>query len=449
MTLPVTNLSSNASVAHAFNRFGLGGRPDDAVPADAMAWLAAQITCPDQAPNGVTLAQAMAPVQAISTAAAGSSLRATLTAQILNGFMAEIASVMSYAVTTKIPFRERLVWFWANHFAIMPQADGVTMATAGAYMRDAIRANMTGTVTQLLQSALLHPAMLRSLNATTSVGPLSPTGLAMAKRGLPQNINENLGRETLELYTLGTNQGYVQADVDALAYLLSGMDVNYAAGVVLGAFYNQSKQQPGNFTLMGTTFPGTLPGLTSALAMLGTHPNTYLHLATKLVTHFVSDTPSAADIHVVARAFATSGGSLPAAHRALIGLQSAWIPLQKFRTPLDFVIATLRASGSDGVNLGPSINGWVKWMGQPVWMPPFPNGWSDAAADWTGPEPLLLRSDWAAAYAHSAGSLSPAQVAGASAAPFLGAATKAALSATMPPAEQFVLLFCSSEFQRR
>ena len=449
MTAVVTNLASNASLAHAFNRFGFGGRPDDAVPANAMTWLSAQITCADQGPAGPTLAQALAVLYQTSIAPVGSAQRAALTGQVLGSFTAEVQAAMANAVTTQTPFRERLVWFWSNHFAIMAQSSGGAMAGAGSFMRDAIRANMTGTFAQLLQAAILHPAMLYSLDANASVGPQSTTGLTYAKHGMPQSINENLGRETLELYTLGYNQGYVQADVDALAYLLSGMDINIAPGAPLGAFYNPAKQQPGNFTLMGTTYPGTMAGLASALQMLGTHPNTYQHLATKLVTHFVSDTPAAADVQVVAQALANSGGSLPAAHQAVIGLQSAWVPLQKYRTPMEFVVAVLRATGTTAANMPTAIWGFTKWMGQWIWLPPFPNGWSDQASDWTGPEPLLLRADWVAAYAHSAGTLNPAQVAGATIAPFLGSATTASLAAASSTAAQFVLLFCSSEFQRR
>ena len=135
-------------------------------------------------------------------------------------------SILSYAATTKIPFRERLVWFWANHFAVMVDHGYATRACAGAYVRDAIRPHITGTIADMLEAVILSPAMMTSLNGEDSVGPQSTMAIDAAKRGVFLDINENLGRETLELYSLGYNQGYVQADVDALAYLLSGIDVN-------------------------------------------------------------------------------------------------------------------------------------------------------------------------------------------------------------------------------
>jgi uncharacterized protein (DUF1800 family) len=356
---------------------------------------------------------------------------------------------MSYAVTTKIPFRERLVWFWSNHFAIMAEQSGGTNALAPIYVRDAIRANMTGTVADMLAATILHPAMIWSLNGDGSYGPLSPIGLNAAKHGIHLDINENLGRETLELYSVGIGANYTQADVDAMANLLSGATVNYHQGNPLGFMYTTLKQQPGNFTLLGTTFPGTLPGLTSALKMLGTNPNTYMHLATKLVTHFVSDTPTQSDIQKVYEAFVNSGGSLPAAHQAIVGLQNAWIPLQKLRTPAEFMIAVFRASGGTASTIPTNLPACITYLGQKIWSPPFPNGWSDLAADWTCPAAMLMRADWASQTARGITGLTPAQAAAASVAPFLSTRTQTLISAAKTTQEQFTLLFCSSEFQRR
>ena len=106
----------------------------------------------------------------------------------------EQQTCLANAVTTKTPFRERLVWFWTNHYAIMAGAGGPMLVTSGPYVRDAIRANMTGTIAQMLQAALLHPAMIYSLNANLSVGPKSPRAVAAAARGNIVTINENLGR---------------------------------------------------------------------------------------------------------------------------------------------------------------------------------------------------------------------------------------------------------------
>jgi uncharacterized protein (DUF1800 family) len=454
------NLSNYPTVAQAFTRFGFGGRPDDDIPSDPVAWLTSQISCADQAPVAgmTTLQQGLAMVRTF-VAARNTHEADAAAARIMASWNMEVKSFLAYAVTTPIPFRERLVWFWSNHFAIMAGCGEMVKAVAGPYVRDAIRAHMTGTITDMLQAVIFHPAMLWSLDAPESVGPDSVTGLGAVRQGIVANINENLGRETLELYTVGINEGYTQADVDGLAYLLSGLDVNVFPGGGLGTFYNTNKQQPGTFQLLGHNFAGTRTGLMNALHMLGTHPATYQHLATELVTHFVSDEPSASDVQIVADAFARSGGSLPAAHAALIGLQSAWTPLQKLRTPADLVIAALRAMNVTQHELldqnAPlaSFANWLLGLGQPTWSPPFPNGWSDLAADWTGPGPMAVRADWANAFsdycATNPAGITRQQAQQASVAPLMSQRTMAFLENLSSAKEQFTLLFCSSEFQRR
>jgi uncharacterized protein (DUF1800 family) len=446
-------LANNAATAHAFTRFGFGGRPDDVIPADPVAWLMAQITCPDPAPVAgmPTLQQNLTTLYTGAFAPPGSAAAVAGNAALGALFSAEMQSALTFAVTTTMPFREKLVWFWSNHFAIMALI-GTVQASAGPYMRTAIRPNITGTIASMLQAVVTHPAMFCGLDGHVSVGPLSQQGLAAARQGHPVNINENLAREILELYTVGIDAGYTQADVDALAYLLTGGDEANKLGSTLGYYYNPSKQQPGNFTLLGVTYPGTQAGMMSALLHLGTHPATYAHLATKLVTHFVSDTPSASDIAVVTQAFATTGGSLPAAHAAVVGLRNAWVPLQKLRTPQEFLVAVLRASNATASSIAAipaSLNGLLTGMSQPMWQPQFPNGWSDLAVDWTGPQPMLMRADWANFYAGSITGVTPAAAAAASVEPLLSSRTAAVLQTVTNVHEQFALLFCSPEFQRR
>jgi uncharacterized protein (DUF1800 family) len=439
------------SAAQAFTRFGFGGRPDDTVPADPIAWLTHQVTCADTAPVAglPTLQQGLTMINNWLTAPFLSSAAGAAGNLMWSAMGQETQSFLANAITTQIPFRERLVWFWSNHYAVMAGANGAMLTTSGPFVRNAIRPNMTGTIAQMLQSVVMHPAMIYSLNANTSVGPLSALGITRGKNGNPVTINENLGREILELYSVGINAGYTQADVDALAYLLSGLDVNIVPGSTQGTIYNPQKQQPGNFTLMGITYPGTQSGLMSALQMLGTHPCTYAHLATKLVAHFTSDTPTAADIAVVTSALATSGGSLPAAHLAIIGLQNAWVPLQKLRTPADLMVATLRATNFTAANMPANLNNWLVIMGQATWCPPFPNGWSDATGPWSGPAPALLRARWANYFAGQVSGVSAAQAMATSVAPLLSGNSTTLINRTTNAHEQLTLLFCCAEFQRR
>ena len=353
-------------------------------------------------------------------------------------------------MVTPAPFRERLVWFWSNHFAIMAANHHRVASVAGAFVRDAIRSHVTGTFSDMLLAVMTHPAMICSLDNELSIGPQSPKAAQAAKYHQPlPNINENLGRETLELYTVGVGAGYSQADVDAMAYLLTGFSVNLKTAP-MGFYYDATVAQPGNQVLMGRSFPNTQAGCQAALQALATSPYTYQHLATKLVTHFVSDTPALADVTAVYNALASTGGNLEAAAQALIGLPNAWTPLTKLRTPLDLAIATLRSAGATAATVPANLNQIVTALGEQTWCPPFPNGWSDVAADWTSPESMVLRCDWLCTFCATLGAaVTPASVASAALGPFLSPNTTAALGRIAGASGQLTVLFSSPEWQRR
>lgn len=447
----MSGLGTGIAGVQALTRFGLGARPSDTVPSDPVGWLQAQLAAPDPTPVAgmPTAAQGLALKYAFDKSQPGSSTRNQYGAAINTLFTNEAQAFLTNAVITPAPFRERLVWFWANHFAIMA-SPLVVASVAGAYVRDAIRPHVTGTFSDMLLAVMSHPAMLWSLNNPESIGPQSQYAQNLVKHGGPQlDINENLGRETLELYTVGIGAGYSQADVDAMAYLFTGWTVNMNTAPQ-GFVYNPQIAQPGSQTVMGATFQGgTQAGLTQALQALATSPYTYQHLATKLVTHFISDTPAASDVQAVYNALASTGGNLAAAASALIGLPNAWTPLTKLRTPIDLVIAALRAVGATASTVPGNINAMLNGLGQPLWCPPFPIGWSDIGTDWVSPESLLLRMDWAMSFSASQASVVPANVAASSLGPLLSPATTAAMSRVAAPANQLTLMLCSPEFQRR
>ncbi len=444
------SLTNNLPAAVAFSRFGLGGRPDDAVPASVTSWLTGQLSGPDPY-SGAGLpstADGLALLNSMRNAST-SAQQTAYSQQIFHLLSTEIEAYLANALTTQVPFRERLVQFWANHFALMANHEPVACC-AGAFVREAIRPNVTGTFTQMLLAVMQHPCMLYNLNNVASTGPQSPAGLACAASGcLGRGINENLGRECLELHTVGINAGYTQADVDALAMLLTGWSVQFDTAP-FGFAFNARTHQPGNQVLMGQNFAGTQAGCVAALTWLGTHPATYQHLATKLVTHFVSDTPSAADIAVVVAALSNSGGNLAAAAEAVVGLADAWVPLAKLRAPMEYVIAVMRAAGLTGAGATPSADpaSASAALGMPVWQSVFPNGYSDLASVWGGPAQMLLRGDWINALAGGL-SVQPGTVMADALGPLLQTATLNAVNAASTPQAKLAMLFLSPEFQRR
>ncbi len=448
--------SVGQSTIQAFTRFGLGARPDDPIPPDPQAWLLGQLNGPDPALTAglPPLSACMALLAAFNATAVGTPDRATAQNAVIQRYQADAQAALANAVLTRAPFRERLVWFWSNHLAIQTNSVA-TSATAGSFVRDVIRPGVTGTFADMLVAMVQHPAMLFSLNNNVSVGPGSSAAVHARAAGLAfaqsANINENLGRELLELHTVGVDAGYRQADVDAMAYLLTGFTVN-ARSAPLGFVYNPGIAQPGSQTLMGSTFPNTQAGCIAAVRWLATRPATYMRLAGKLVTHFVADVPDGASVQAVYNALASTGGNLGAAAQALVGLPAAWRPFGKLRTPQDLVIATLRGLGVTAATM-PTILPMLSAMGQATWQPPFPNGWSDLAVDWMGPEACLTRADWANTIAASGLATAPgidaAGVAGWTLGPLLTPASRATIASASAPNDRMTLLLCSPEFQRR
>ena len=194
------------------------------------------------------------------------------------------------AITADIGFVERLVWFWSNHFCV--NADVTVMA--GAYEREAIRPHVLGKFADLLLAAEGHPAMLIYLDNASSIGPDSVAGINR-NRG----INENLGREILELHTLGVRSGYNQDDVVSLAKAITGWTIYATAdnpdhgGEFL---YHPRLHEPGPETVLGKAYRDTgVEQGRAVLADLARNPATARHVATKLARHFIADEPSPAD----------------------------------------------------------------------------------------------------------------------------------------------------------
>ena len=442
----------NGNLSNAYQasiRFGFGPRLDEQLPSDPQSWLLDQLSGADPSPNGgfPNTSGCLAYYGTFQAAPMGSQAQASASGAIRQLFLAEIQSFLSNCVLTDAPFRERLVMFWANHFAVMACTDP-TSATAGDFVREAIRPYVTGSFSQMLQAVAAHPAMNFSLNNNSSFGALSQRALKSAKNGGFLGMNENLGREMLELYTVSLAAGYQQADVDALANMLAGykMQITPQGG---GTYYDPTSVSPGNQTLLGVTFPNTQAGLASALNMLGTNPYTYGNIAFELVKHFVSDTPAPGDVATVQQALQASNGNLGAAAAALVGLPNAWVPLTKVRTPTDIVLAALRATGTTAATMPGCIDVPCSVMGMSTWRPPFPNGWSDVADDWVSPGPMSVRVDFLNAYAQGFRTINVSSVAQAVLGPLVSQGTLSAIASAPSPSAQLATLFCSPEFQRR
>jgi len=297
--------------------------------------------------------------------------------------------------------RERLVLFWANFFTAVGR-DPQFRGAVPAYIDDAIRPNLTGNFATLLRATTLHPVMLHYLNQNVSAGPNSP-----AARAGRQGLNENLAREVLELHALGSDGRYTQADVEALARLLTGASFNLDTGFM----FRRLMAEPGPVTILGRSYGSAtgrpeLARIEAALDDLGHHPDTARHVARSLAAHFVADTPDPALVAHLETRFLQTGGALMPMYEALLEHPAAWQPaLQKVRPPFDYVAAALRALDLDpawllGMKPAESVTllaNPLRFMGQPFQEPPSPKGWPAAAADWISPQGLAARIQWAMA----------------------------------------------------
>ncbi len=361
-------------------------------------------------------------------------------------YLREAAQRTLALVHTRTPAFERLVAFWSNHFTVSVQRPPV-LALAGAFEREAIRPHVLGRFEDMLLAVARHPAMLLYLDNAASIGPGSRAG-QLRQRGL----NENLGREILELHTLGVNGGYSQDDVRALAMVLTGWSIARPQDERPGHFmFRQLAHQPGDKTLLGKRYGGGESEGVKALKDLARHPATARHIAAKLARHFISDDPPRASVERLSKIFLATSGDLGAVTRALVADDDAWArPLSKLRSPNELVVAALRAAGAPPQMDERQLVGGLRRLGQAPFAAPSPAGWPDMAQDWVAPEAMLRRVEWAGLLAaRLAAEHAPLDVFHATIAPASTEATRLAVERAPSARDGLALVLASPEFQRR
>ena len=483
-------MSSPMSTAIAFNRFGLGVRPSEPVPADPKAWLLAQFDRFEPRPEALagvpsrdevvqqlhdylaeakTERQAKRQVQPAALATVGNTkpadvpdpARAYLRKSIRDDYVVMSGARVSAALTANAPFVERLVHFWANHFAVSVDKLPV-VGLAGLLEFEAIRPHVLGRFSDMLLAVEQHPAMLLFLDQAQSVGPDSAADQRIEMRGgKRRGLNENLAREIMELHTLGVRTGYTQADVTEFARALTGWTVaglGQGPGARLlgnapsGQFqFAALIHEPGDRAIMGRRYSEQGENQARSVLMdLASNPATARHIATKLARHFAGDDPPPAMVNRLTRAYTRSGGDLPTVYRAIIESPEAWAPQPvKFKTPWEWSVSALRAL--DQRQLQPEMaTQLLNQLGQPTWKPGSPAGYDDIAASWAAPEALMRRVEIAQKLADRAGSSVDARALAEKVLPGeLSPSTRTAIARAESPAEGLALLLVSPEFVRR
>jgi len=361
-------------------------------------------------------------------------------------FLEEAKARFDSALNAEIGLIDRLTWFWSNHFCVSADK-GTVRALCGAFEREAIRNNVLGKFSDILVAVESHPAMLLYLDNAGSTGPNSIAGIRRGK-----GINENLAREILELHTLGVNGGYSQADVTSFAKVITGwtfsplkQDPQHGGEFV----FNERMHEPGAQSVLGRSYDdGGYEQGRAVLLTLARHSATAKHIATKLARHFVADNPSPALIDRLAKRFIDTDGDLKEVTKTLLKSQESWdAPRSKLKRPAEWIMSSIRASGMMMSDVRRVIN-TLNLLGEPLWRPPAPKGFSDDSAAWL--DGLTQRLDIANELARRIGGMTdPEAVAADALGPLASAETRQTLARAESRQQALALLLMSPEFQRR
>ena len=307
-----------------------------------------------------------------------------------------LQSAMLYrALFSTAQLKEVMVDFWNDHFNTYIRKNPIPLKLD--LDRDVIRPNALGNFKTLLRAVVHSGEMLHYLdNWLNRVGA----------------INENYSRELLELHTLGKGGGYTEADLKALARILSGL--GFVTGLPLSPVsygtvqFNAAQHDATEKTFLGVSFPagGGEAEIDRALQLMLDHPGTAHFIAVKLCRRFVADEPPAALVDRVAAAFTSSGGDIKAMLRLILNSpEFAASHGAKQKRPLEAMVGAMRACGINSFDAalntklfgtpvaspkGTLFTGLVKAGHEPFgWVPP--NGYPDVAAYWGSSNSLLYQ----------------------------------------------------------
>jgi uncharacterized protein (DUF1800 family) len=316
--------------------------------------------------------------------------------------------------------------FWLNHFNVYLKKNQNEPYMLPVYERETVRPHALGKFEDLLVATAKSPAMLMYLDNWQSIGPDSIAAKnggrfaqyaqnSQVKQALKdRGLNENYARELMELHTLGVQcevsadrpvsmldkvcgQGYTQQDVTQVAKVLTGwtIDQPFRSG---GYQFEPRRHEPGTKTVLGKTIgeSGENEGLL-VLHMLATSPATAKFISTKLAVRFVSDTPPPALVDRMAKAFVASNGDIKMVLRTMFDSPEFWSPevyRAKMKTPEEFVVSAVRASGADVKNAIPLVQSLEK-LGMPLYGMQTPNGYSWMAETWVNTGDLVSRMNFA------------------------------------------------------
>jgi uncharacterized protein (DUF1800 family) len=399
----------------------------------------------------------------------------------------EVLAELSEQKILRAAFSERqlqevMTDFWFNHFNVFA-GKGPTQQYLTEYERDVIRPRVFGKFRDLLGATAESPAMLFYLDNWQSADPDAdarrqtarpgaafgrpgrnarfggrpPMAPAAQKPDQPRpkrGLNENYGRELMELHTLGVDGGYTQQDVINVARAFTGWTI--AGPRQGGAFrFDPRIHDAHEKIVLGQTIKagGGRSDGDRVLDILAAHPATAKFIAGKLVRRFVADTPPPALVERAAARFRETGGDIRRVLETILTSPeffSAEAYRAKVKSPFEFVVSAVRATGSDVTDAMPLAQA-VRQLGMPLYMCQPPTGYPDKAEAWVNTGALLNRMNFALQLVggRMRGVEAGAGAAGAVLGNELSAATAATIARASGPTQVAALTLGSPEFQRR
>ena len=335
------------------------------------------------------------------TASAPAELRRRI--QVLNTPLQTVARDLTEgkllrAIYSNRQLDEVLTDFWYNHFNVYIDK-GADKSLVTAYERDVIRPHVLGKFQDLLTATAESPAMLFYLDNWQSVGPDVRANPNQKRR---QGLNENYGRELMELHTLGVDGGYSQKDVTEVARCFTGWTIRQPQ---MGGdfFFNPRQHDAGEKHVLGVTIPaggGMEDGL-KVLDILAHQPATARFISKSLAIRFVSDNPPESLVTKMTGTFTRTDGDLREVMRTMLASPEFWSPSlfrSKVKSPLEMVASAVRAVNGD-VSAATAMAGLMNQLGEPLYRKQEPTGYSNRGGDWMNTASLLARMNFANALA--------------------------------------------------
>lgn len=345
--------------------------------------------------------------------------------------VAELAMAkMDRAVYSEKQLYEQMVDFWFNHFNVFA-GKGADRWLLTSYERDAIRPHAMGKFRDLLEATAKSPAMLFFLDNWQSVDPkawarlqqeqamrrayrarlggpfgrppfpppVAPPGNPNQAKRQERGLNENYGRELMELHTLGVDGGYSQQDVIEVARCFTGWTIRQPQRDP-EFWFNERWHDPSPKVVLGHKIKaGGIRDGEEVLDLLARDPHTAHHISFEIARHFVSDNPPDALVDRMAKTYESTDGDIRAVLHTMIYSPEFWSHdayRAKIKTPFELVASAARATAVES-DLPLALVQWTGRIGEPLYQCQPPTGYPDKADAWVSTGALLNRLNYSLA----------------------------------------------------